>query len=531
MDIPAMMVETPDYFNRRHWSELFHYSSGILLNHTLASMEEPLKMFPNNTIGKKLTPIKEFVTKVMLLSAPLTAVKDPEESLFHKLFGETKTKFNERSPIGNLSSAVNNGLLDADYDVKRMLVLQAKGSAISLNTKTLSTDNGVCTVANVKPMGVYKNMAIEDINLFNWLEELNQISNYTLQHPTGSGISNAVTLFIMGPRNVGYNPQHGQFQVSFNENMDFFANLLSGVVLRPGIETMVTIHPTHHVVTDDFRALDFEQRKCKFSHETDEKSTSFFNNYTQKACQYTCSLRYLQKLMGCTPWDVPPLTIEDQDLIPLCDGVEAYKYKKEQEKYVAAKDPNCQCEPDCEYVSYSTETSNFPMTKERYCESSEGENESILSSMMFAREKTIPGMDHYKQIDSFTNGAWLKVEKFQEAIDQRWFDMYKDRDTINNCKERLTKEYAILRIIIKEPTLLKIVQSVRVSFSDKLGIAGGTIGLFTGLSLISVVETIYWLFRWLLQRTVSLAGHRREVKKGNTLGQVQKLQSKEAWQF
>ena len=58
----------------------------------------------------------------------------------------------------------------------------------------------------------------------------------------------------------------------------------------------------------------------------------------------------------------------------------------------------------------------------------------------------------------------------------------------------------MLEIVIKEPRVLQITRNARVGFADKLGIAGGTIGLFTGLSLISVVETAYWLAKWIVER-------------------------------
>ena len=164
------------------------------------------------------------------------------------------------------------------------------------------------------------------------------------------------------------------------------------------------------------------------------------------------------------------------------------------------------------------------MTAESYCESGD---KSSLAHKMLAREKSIPGMDFFKQIEQFTTDFWLEVEDFQEVIDQRYFDLYIERDIIENCKERLTKEYATLRIIIKEPTLLKIIQNIRVSFADKLGIAGGTIGLFTGLSLISIVETCYWILRWLLEKTKKLAAQKRSVRGTSAFLAAQRQESQE----
>lgn len=101
------------------------------------------------------------------------------------------------------------------------------------------------------------------------------------------------------------------------------------------------------------------------------------------------------------------------------------------------------------------------------------------------------------------------------------------------CKKAVKQEVAVVNIILDSPQITQITKNARVSFSDKLGIigeckrilkndnvsvcwynysleqrlflpelfqllhfAGGTIGLFCGLSLISIVETVYWILNW-----------------------------------
>ena len=41
---------------------------------------------------------------------------------------------------------------------------------------------------------------------------------------------------------------------------------------------------------------------------------------------------------------------------------------------------------------------------------------------------------------------------------------------------------------------LQITRSARMSFSDKISWVGGMMGLFTGFSLISGLEILYWLW-------------------------------------
>ena len=43
------------------------------------------------------------------------------------------------------------------------------------------------------------------------------------------------------------------------------------------------------------------------------------------------------------------------------------------------------------------------------------------------------------------------------------------------------------------PAYLKMTQSAKVTLSDKISSIGGTLGLFTGFSLLAIVEILYWI--------------------------------------
>ncbi len=68
-----------------------------------------------------------------------------------------------------------------------------------------------------------------------------------------------------------------------------------------------------------------------------------------------------------------------------------------------------------------------------------------------------------------------------------------------------------MSVVIADPNIMKIRKSVRMTFEDQLGVLGklytrmfhyfpkripqigGTLGLFTGASLISSAEALFWL--------------------------------------
>ena len=54
---------------------------------------------------------------------------------------------------------------------------------------------------------------------------------------------------------------------------------------------------------------------------------------------------------------------------------------------------------------------------------------------------------------------------------------------------------AKITIEIAEPTVTNVQRDVKVTFVDQIGTIGGTLGLFCGLSIVSMVEFVYWIYK------------------------------------
>ena len=88
-------------------------------------------------------------------------------------------------------------------------------------------------------------------------------------------------------------------------------------------------------------------------------------------------------------------------------------------------------------------------------------------------------------------------------------------ETQSVCRTMMRNDVVKLTVQITEPSVMRIEKDVISTFTDQLGVIGnqillvivippgqfkfftlgGTIGLFTGLSLISVVEALYWMIK------------------------------------
>ena len=62
------------------------------------------------------------------------------------------------------------------------------------------------------------------------------------------------------------------------------------------------------------------------------------------------------------------------------------------------------------------------------------------------------------------------------------------------CKSYIKNEYAHVRVRIDGSTFVRTGAGLKYSIADKFALIGGTLGLFTGFSLLVMFEGILWLF-------------------------------------
>ena len=74
--------------------------------------------------------------------------------------------------------------------------------------------------------------------------------------------------------------------------------------------------------------------------------------------------------------------------------------------------------------------------------------------------------------------------------------LYNITDNDNFAEERFRKDISVLNFFFDTPIITQIGLKMRVSTFDKLSAIGGTLGLYTGISIITMIETVWWLIRF-----------------------------------
>ena len=285
-----------------------------------------------------------------------------------------------------------------------------------------------------------------------------------------------------------------------NQNKDFVSNLLSGANVKAGYVTEIAITPIQQITSEAFRRLPEHKRKCRLKHENMDP-TSLFNYYTQQSCEYMCLLRNMSDTQPCVPWDVPDISHKEV----FCHGRQTFTYNLAVREYNPSQDLNCNCPPDCEKISFSFEAASYPITEKEECREGIIGVEFVDTAYTRRMEDTIVfrhlAMPTYMKRQFYDN---LKIElpplqnKYMKTdIDHQYFRGF-ENDKL--CFELAAENNAFVIMYVKEPTMLQLIKDVRFSFADKLGIFGGTIGVFTGISFITMMEIVYWLVLLLINK-------------------------------
>ena len=74
--------------------------------------------------------------------------------------------------------------------------------------------------------------------------------------------------------------------------------------------------------------------------------------------------------------------------------------------------------------------------------------------------------------------------------------LYNITDSDKFAEERIRKDISVLNFFFDTPIITQIRLKMRVSMFDKLSAIGGTLGLWTGISIITIIETVWWLIKF-----------------------------------
>ena len=234
------------------------------------------------------------------------------------------------------------------------------------------------------------------------------------------------------------------------------------------------LHGIHFIdSSDEFKEWNKENKVCYFP---DDRNMSFFSFYTQDNCLLECRYNKIGSRCGCMPWYLK------QEEHPVCGrkGNVCFKNAFDHYQEDLTDRQECDCKSDCGGIHIFSSMNKYPFSDETTTE----------RKLWWDRDTRTGHLANYllDPRDVFSDRLTKDLNKLQLNIS----------DAAELADRRFENEMSILNFFFDTPIITKITLEMRITVFDQISAIGGTLGLFTGVSLITFAEIVYWLFRFFL---------------------------------
>ena len=297
-------------------------------------------------------------------------------------------------------------------------------------------------------------------------------------HPKSSGPKYGLKLYVSSDT-----LDHGPIKLLLHSPYEPANIEGSALELTHGMKHTIYVTPKKITTEEDLKSLDPNDRGCLFENES-HGFQRYFNNYTRQSCLFECSLAQAYESCGCIAWDFPHFKKSTK----LCyrGGDMCFReFMKSPQSELS-----CDCPRSCNHVNYAYSVVSTPL--DIY--------DIALCEMLYAARHP-NNMRYLNQVFDRGNRRikfpWTWVEGNLEEI----------------CQETVS-QVAVINIQLTSDTITEIVRRRRVTFTDQLAslgnflpiwssnyfkfiFSGGVVGLFCGMSILSLVEILFWASRGL----------------------------------
>lgn len=200
------------------------------------------------------------------------------------------------------------------------------------------------------------------------------------------------------------------------------------------LDSKFTIQLTPTIFQDDeesIKSLPLIEREC---YVPEEKTLRYYKIYNRNNCNLECSMNYTLKTCQCAQFFMP------HDNITTVCGTEHKECYQKASNSMSEELTKCNCYPTCKTINYGAETQYFLYNLESF-------------------------YANYDALDTYV-GA--------------------------NKKDHLHYHINTIEIYFKESQYLPLKRVELTGWSDFLANCGGLMGLFAGVSIVTIVEILYF---------------------------------------
>ena len=187
-----------------------------------------------------------------------------------------------------------------------------------------------------------------------------------------------------------------------------------------------------------------------------------------------CRIERVSKVCNCLPWFIPRTSEKD---LKFCDHVGLDCFAHGIEKTWRTAKTDCKhCKDDCQMNHWYT-------SLERQHFKTIGDREEQLFHRPTSSGQLAKYLIDPKNI--FTDEFSRNLTMFTYGIENKE----------DLAEERFRRDIAICNFFFDTPLITEIKQELKTTIFDMISAVGGTIALFTGVSVITLAELGWWIWR------------------------------------
>ena len=240
--------------------------------------------------------------------------------------------------------------------------------------------------------------------------------------------------------------------------------------ILPGFKTVVKVIPQLINTTTSFDEMAVSTRNCKLSTENEE--FNLLNSYTKVGCEFECAVKRAVSVCKCMPW----FYTNNFESTPICNSFSGYCFEhfiSDESNYKRCGDL---CKEDCRGIPMTVVTTYVPINAVDLCKEGSFFKKHLIRSF---RQHFV-----FKNYETLVTG------------DGQIPDLQASMANGSLCYQFIEEFIAMVSVESPTSTVAKSAREPRVTFMDQLGTIGGTLGLFTGMSLLSMFEVAFFLFAY-----------------------------------
>ena len=268
-----------------------------------------------------------------------------------------------------------------------------------------------------------------------------------------------------------FNAAHLAYTLGISTKVNLIDQKRNLIDILPGFKTVVKVIPQLINTTTSFDDMALSTRNCKLSNENEE--FNLLNSYTKVGCEFECAVKRAVSVCKCMPW----FYTNTFESTPICNGFSGYCFEhfiSDESNYKKCGDL---CKEDCLGIPMTVVTTYVPINAVDMCKEGSFFKKQLIHS--------------FRQHFAFRNYETLVTGDGQIP------DLQASMANGSLCYQFVEKFIAMVSVESPTSTVAKSAREPRVTFMDQLGTIGGTLGLFTGMSLLSMIEIVFFLYAFL----------------------------------